>query len=141
MDMNKLFFCRKEDHQPKWRLIDAEGKIVGRLATEIADALRGKDRPQYTPHIDTGDYVVVINADKVIFTSDKMETKIYAWHTGWRGGHKKLTARQIMDKNPAQILEHAVKGMLPKSKLGRAVFKKLKVYAGAEHPHQAQISR
>lgn len=139
MDMNKTFFARKEDRKPQWRVIDAQGKIVGRLATEIANVLRGKDKPQFTPHDDVGDYVVVINADKVIFTSDKMEHKTYVWYTGWLGGQKSLTARQMMERNPTRIIELAVRGMLPKTRLGRALYRKLKVYAGPEHPHRAQI--
>lgn len=140
MDMNKVFFARKEDHKPRWRVIDAQGKIVGRLATEIADALRGKDKPEFTSHCDAGDYIVVVNADKIAFSSDKMNTKTYVWHTGWMGGQKSLTAAQMMEKDPTRIISYAVKGMLPKSRLGRAMFKKLKVYAGSEHPHAAQVA-
>ncbi len=140
MDMNKAFFLRKEDRTPQWRLIDAEGKVVGRLATEIANILRGKDKAVYTPHTDSGDYVVVINVDKIIFTGDKMVEKTYNWYTGWIGGLKSLTAEQIMAKDPARILHHAVRGMLPKTKMGRAVIKKLRIYAGSQHPHQAQVA-
>ncbi len=140
MDMNRSFSLRKEDRDPKWRLIDAQGKIVGRLATEVADILRGKDKPLYTPHIDTGDYVVIINAEKIKFTGDKLEQKRYEWYTGWIGGLKSLTAKQMMAKDPTRIIELAVKRMLPKTKMGRAVIKKLKIYKGAEHPHAAQIA-
>lgn len=140
MDMNKAFNLRKEDRAPKWRLIDAKGKVVGRLATEVADILRGKDKPLYTPHTDCGDYVVIINVEKIKFTGNKMEQKTYEWYTGWIGGLKSLTAAQVMAKDPARIIILAVKRMLPKTKMGRAVIKKLKVYKGSEHPHIAQIT-
>jgi large subunit ribosomal protein L13 len=140
MSMNKIFFFRNEDKQPRWRVIDAQDKVVGRLATEIADALRGKDKAEYTPHSDAGDYVVVINAEKVVFTGDKMKDKEYVWYTGWIGGQKRLTARQMMQKDPARIIHHAVKGMLASSKLARAQLKKLKVYSGSSHPHTAQVA-
>lgn len=138
--MNKAFNLRKEDRAPQWRLIDAEGQIVGRLATQVADILRGKDKPTYTPHIDTGDYVVIINAEKIRFTGDKLDQKRYEWYTGWIGGLKSLTARQLLAKDPTRIIELAVKRMLPKTKMGRAVIKKLRIYKGAEHPHKAQIA-
>lgn len=140
MDMNKTYFLRSEKHSPKWRVIDAKGKIVGRLATEIADILRGKDSAQYTPHADSGDYVIVVNADKVVFTGNKLKGKTYEWYTGYMGGLKSLTAEQMMTRKPEEILMKAVKGMLPKTKLADAIIKKLKVYAGAEHPHQAQVA-
>jgi len=140
MDMNKTFFLRSEKHTPKWRVIDAKGKIVGRLATEIADILRGKDTAFYTPHADSGDYVIVVNADKVVFTGNKLQGKTYEWYTGYMGGLKSLTAEQLMKRKPEEILMKAVKGMLPKTKLADAIIKKLKVYAGAEHPHQAQVA-
>lgn len=135
MDMNRIFFLRKEDKTPKWRLIDAEGKVLGRLATEVANMLRGKDKPQFTPHSDAGDYVVIINADKIVLTGDKWEGKIYDRYTGWMGGYKVTTARDLMAKHPTRIVELAVRGMLPKNKLNRELIKKLKVYAGSEHPH------
>lgn len=138
-DMNKAFFLRKEDRKPSWRVIDAEGKILGRLATELADIIRGKDKATYTPHTDSGDYVVVINAEKIVLTGDKMEGKIYDRHTGWVGGYKTLTARQMLEKHPTQLIELAVKRMLPKNYLSRQVLKKLKIYVGTEHPHRAQI--
>ena len=122
----------------KWHVVDAEGEIVGRLATKIAHVLRGKHKPDYTPHFDNGDHVVVINADKVRFTGQKFSQKEYLRHTGYPGGQRKATPRQIMARKPEIVLEHAVRGMLPKTKLGRAQFKKLYVYAGAEHPHTAQ---
>ncbi len=122
----------------KWHLVDGEGMVVGRMATQIATILRGKHKPSYTPNIDTGDYVVVINADKVRFTGNKMQQKEYQRYSGYTGGQKKRTAQEMMDKFPERIVEKAVKGMLPKSKLGRAMFKKLFVYPGTEHPHTAQ---
>lgn len=140
MDMNKTFFLKKEKRNPRWRLIDAEGLIVGRLATKIADILRGKDTPHYTRHTDGGDYVVVINADKVKFTGNKMEQKEYQWYTGYIGGLKTLTAEQMLVKHPDEILRHAVKGMLASTKMARAQLKKLKIYAGTVHPHAAQIA-
>jgi large subunit ribosomal protein L13 len=139
MDMNKAFYLHKEDRNPQWRLIDANGVILGRLATQVANALRGKDKPFYTPHDDAGDYVVVINADKVKLSGDKWEGKEYARYTGWIGGYKVTKAKDLLLKHPTQLIELAVRGMLPKNKLNREVIKKLKVYAGPEHPHQAQV--
>lgn len=140
MNMNKIFFLRQEDQDPRWLVIDARNKVVGRLATQIADLLRGKGKPSYTPHSDAGDYVVVINAEKVVFTGDKMEDKEYVWYTGFIGGQKTRTAKQVMAKDPSRILMHAVKGMMGSTKLGKAQLKKLRIYVGAEHPHQAQIT-
>ena len=140
MDMNKAFNLKKEDSNPQWRLVDAQGKILGRLATEIADTLRGKNRPNYTPHTDGGDYVVVINAEKIVLTGNKWEDKIYDRYTGWMGGYKVTTAKEMLVKHPTEIVHHAVKGMLPKNKLNRQILKKLKNYTGSEHPHKAQIS-
>ncbi len=139
MDMNKAFYLRKEDRNPQWRLIDAEGAILGRLATQIANALRGKDKPYYTPHDDAGDYVVVVNADKIKLTGDKWEGKEYARYTGWIGGYRVTKAKDLLIKHPTQLIELAVRGMLPKNKLNREIIKKLKVYAGPEHPHKAQV--
>ena len=139
MDMNKAFFLRKEDSKPKWRLIDAKNKVVGRLATEIADILRGKDKAIYTPHADAGDYVVVINAKDIVFTGDKFKQKVYEKYTGYIGNKKFITAEQILEKNPSQIIELAVKRMLPKNKLSSKLLKKLKVYSDSEHPHKAQL--
>jgi len=141
MSMNRAFFLRKEDRSPKWRLIDAEGKVLGRLATEIAEALRGKDKPNYTPHTDCGDYIVVINAEKVALTGDKLKGKVYARYTGYIGGYKEETAKEVLEKHPTRLVEHAVKGMLPKNRLSNQIIKKLKVYAGPEHPHKAQVSK
>lgn len=140
MDMNRAFFLKNEKRDPRWYLIDAKGKVVGRLATEIADKLRGKDEVFYTPHTDSGDYVVVINADKVVFTGDKMEDKEYVWYTGFMGGQKKATPKEKLQRDPAFIIRHAVKGMLPKNKLANAQIKKLKIYTGSEHPHAAQLT-
>jgi large subunit ribosomal protein L13 len=141
MDFNRIHFFKKSDKKPVWHLIDAQGKVVGRLATEIANKLRGKDKAWFTPHADGGDYVVVINADKVVLTGDKMEDKIYDRHTGWLGHYKTLRAKEILKKDPTKILKLAVRGMLPKNKLNRAIFGKLKVYAGSEHPHGAQVGQ
>ena len=140
MDMNKAFYLRKEDQTPQWKLIDAEGKVLGRLATEIADILRGKDKPYFAPHTDLGDYVVVINAEKIHMTGNKVEGKEYRRYTGWMGGYKVTTAKEMLEKHPTHIIEHAVKGMLPKNKLSNQVIKKLKVYVGSNHPHKAQLS-
>ena len=122
----------------KWLLIDAEGKTLGRLATEVARLLRGKHKPTYTPFIDTGDYVVVINASKMVLTGKKLDQKFYRYHTGYPGGLKETSYRNLMAKNPEKALELAVKGMLPKNSLGRQMFKKLHVYAGPEHEQTAQ---
>ncbi len=140
MDMNKAFYLRKEDRDPKWHVIDADGKVLGRLATQIADMLRGKDKPEYTPHTDGGDYVVVINAKKIKLTGDKWEGKIYDRYTGYIGGYRTRTAKEMREKDPTAIITLAVKRMLPKNKLNREIIKKLKVYAGKEHPHAAQAA-
>ncbi|HDM33032.1 MAG TPA: 50S ribosomal protein L13 [Deltaproteobacteria bacterium] len=136
--MMKTYFATKDDAERKWVLIDAKDKVVGRLAAEIASILRGKNKPQYTPHADVGDFVVVINADKVRLTGNKWEKKRYYHHSGYMGGLKVTVAKDMADKKPEEILKHAVKGMLPKNSLGKAMFKKLKVYAGDNHPHDAQ---
>lgn len=140
MDMNRTFFGKKTEHKPVWRLIDATDRPLGRLATEVADILRGKDRPEFTRHADMGDYVVIINADKVKLTGKKWDQKIYRRHSGYMGGLKETTAEEMQKRHPDFIITHAVTGMLPKNRLSRQLIKKLKVYAGAEHPHQAQIS-
>ena len=124
-----------------WYVIDVDGKTLGRVATEIALRLRGKHKPEYTPHIDTGDYIVVLNADKIRVTGNKSEQKIYHHHTGYPGGLKSISFDKLRDKAPERVIEIAVKGMLPKNPLGRAMFRKLKVYAGSEHPHGAQQPR
>lgn len=122
----------------KWYIIDADGKTVGRLATEAARILMGKNKPTYTPYIDVGDHVVVVNAEKVVFTGNKWQDKVYRHHTGWPGGLKEITAQKQLQKHPERILQSAILGMLPKNKLGRKMGKKLKIYVGTDHPHQAQ---
>lgn len=139
-NMNRAFFLRKEDEQPRWRVVDARDKVVGRLANEIADALTGKDRATYTPHSDAGDYVVVINADKIRFTGNKFTNKEYVWYTGWMGGKKQWRADAMFARKPDYILRNAVKGMLPKNKKARHQLKKLRIYAGESHPHEAQVA-
>lgn len=139
MDMNRTFFLKKEDEKPKWRVIDANGEILGRLATQIAEMLRGKDKAIYTPHSLAGDYVVIINADKIKLTGNKLEGKVYERYSGWIGGYKTETAKEVLNKHPERIIEHAVKLMLPKNKLNKEFMRRLKVYAGAEHPHQGQV--
>ena len=134
----KTFSAKPETVKRDWFVIDAENKVLGRLATEIARRLRGKHKPEYTPHVDTGDYIVVINADKVAVTGNKESDKTYYHHTGFPGGIKSVTLEKQRNKAPERIIEAAVRGMLPKNRLGRAMFRKLKVYAGSEHKHTAQ---
>lgn len=136
--MNRTFVANESEIEKKWFVVDASDKIVGRLATEVASRLRGKHKPIYTPHADTGDFIIVINADKVQLTGRKLDQKKYYRYSGFIGGLKEITARKQLEKKPEEIIRHAVKGMLPKNKLGRRMFKKLKVYAGPEHPHEAQ---
>jgi large subunit ribosomal protein L13 len=138
VNMNNAFFLRKEDRAPQWKLIDAQGKVLGRLATHIATMLRGKDKALFTPHTDCGDYIVVINADKVVLTGNKWNAKEYIRHTLWMGGKKIETAREVKEKKPTELLLRAVKRMLPKNRLSADVLSKLKLYVGNEHPHQAQ---
>ena len=130
--------AKKEEVSRNWYVFDAENAVVGRMCSQIATMLRGKHKPSYTPHVDTGDYIVVINADKVRFTGSKMKDKTYITFSGYPGGQKKKTAEEVMEKHPIRIVESAVKGMLPKNTLGRQMFKKLFVYAGSDHPHGAQ---
>jgi len=134
----KTFSAKSHEVERGWYLLDAENKTLGRLATEVARRLRGKHKAEYTPHVDTGDFIVVINAEKLIVTGRKATQKIYYRHTGYPGGLKETTFEKLIQKKPESVLELAVKGMLPKNPLGRAMFKKLKVYAGTEHPHAAQ---
>lgn len=122
----------------KWYVVDATDKTLGRLATEVATVLRGKNKPIYTPHVDTGDYVIIINAEKIKVTGNKLNDKVYYHHTGYTGGLKQVTLKELLAKKPEEVVSHAVKGMLPKNALGRAMFKKLFIYAGPEHKHAAQ---
>ena len=140
MDMNKAFFLKKEEEKPNWIVIDATDQVLGRMATKIADILRGKNNPKFTPHGDAGDYVVVINAAKIKLTGDKWEDKEYVTYLGWIGGQKVKTAKELAARRPTEIVSLAVKRMLPKTKLGKQIFKKLKIYMGPEHPHKAQIA-
>ena len=127
--------------QRDWYVVDAEGQTLGRLATEIADTLRGKRKPQYTPHVDTGDFVIVVNAGKVRVTGKKLDEKMVRWHTGYPGGLKERTLREQLERRPTEVIRKAVKGMLPKNRLAAAQLRKLKVYAGPEHPHAAQAPK
>ena len=133
--------AKKEEIQRDWFLVDAEGQVLGRLATEIAARLRGKHKPVYTPHVDTGDFIVVVNAGKVILTGNKLRDKIYYHHTGYPGGIKSVSAGKLLQEKPEEVLRKAVRGMLPKNTLGRAMLKKLKIYAGGEHDHAAQCPK
>ena len=130
--------AKKEEVSHSWYVVDATDKTLGRLSTEIANRLRGKHKPEYTPHVDTGDYIVVVNADKVKVTGNKTTDKVYYHHTGFPGGIKSITFDKLMQKAPERAIETAVKGMMPKNKLSRSMLSKLKVYAGGEHPHAAQ---
>lgn len=134
----KTISANKQTVEHKWFVVDAEGQPLGRLSTLIASTLRGKHKPSYTPHVDCGDNIIVINAEKVKLTGKKMTNKVYLTYSGYPGGQKKQTPREMLAKHPERLIETAVKGMLPKNKLGRAMFKKLFVYAGSEHPHAAQ---
>ena len=137
--MNMSSFIQKPaEVERKWYIVDAEGKTLGRLASQVAAILRGKNKPTYTPHVDCGDYVIVINAEKVEVTGKKRSEKIYKRHTGYPGGLRELTFEQLLEKHPEEIVKHAVKGMMPTGRLGRQMFKNLKVYAGCEHGHAAQ---
>ncbi len=134
----KTYTVRKGDIKREWYVVDAQGKTLGRLASEIAKILRGKHKPIYVPHLDCGDYVIVVNAEKVRVTGKKLDQKFYYRHSGYPGGLKSINLRDQLQKHPTRVLEAAVRGMLPKNRLGRAMIKKLKVYAGDSHPHQAQ---
>ena len=134
----KSYMARPQEVERKWYVIDAEGRTLGRLATEIARILRGKNKPQYTPHVDVGDFVVVVNADRVAVTGKKAEQKLYRRHSGYPGGMKETSYEQMMERKPTEILRKAVYGMMPKTRLARQQFRKLKIYAGPEHPHAAQ---
>ena len=134
----KTYIAKPESVERSWYIIDAADKVLGRVATEVARRLRGKHKPEYTPHVDTGDYIVILNADKIRVTGNKKTDKIYYRHTGYPGGLKSVTFDKLQAKFPERIIEKAVKGMLPKGPLGREMYRKLKVYAGTEHPHAAQ---
>ena len=134
----KTFMANPDKIEKKWYVVDAEGQTIGRMSSEIAKVLRGKNKPEYTPHVDTGDYVIVVNADKIKVTGKKLDQKIYFTHSAFVGGAKYTTLKELMQKKPTKAVELAVKGMLPKGPLGRQMLKKLHVYAGAEHPHAAQ---
>jgi large subunit ribosomal protein L13 len=132
------YSAKDTDNQGRWYLVDAENAILGRLASTVAARLRGKHNPLFTPHVDTGDWIIVINADKVALTGKKWDQKNYYRHSGYIGGLKTITAKKLMEKRPEDLIRFAVKGMLPKNRLGRKLFKKLKVYSGEQHPHEAQ---
>ena len=134
----KTYVAKEQEISKKWYLVDAKDRVLGRLATQIAMRLRGKHKPIFTPHADTGDFIVVINANKVMLTGRKWDKKIYYRHTGYIGGLKEISAKKLLEKKPEDILRFAVRGMLPKNSLGRRQLKKLKIYSGSEHPHQAQ---
>ena len=134
----KTFVAKEKDVERVWHLVDAQDKILGRLATQIAVRLRGKHKPIFTPHADTGDFIVVVNAEKVAMTGSKWDNKVYYRHSGYIGGLKQITAKKLLEKKPEELLRLAVKRMLPKNSLGRRQLKKLKIYAGPDHPHEAQ---
>ena len=136
--VQKTRMFKKEEIEKKWYVVDAKGKTLGRLASRIAHVLMGKHKPEYTPHVDTGDYVIVVNADKVVLTGKKLDQKLYYRHSGYPGGLKIISARQMFQKHPERVIYLAVKRMLPKTALGRKMLKKLKVYASPDHPHSAQ---
>jgi large subunit ribosomal protein L13 len=137
----KTWNAKPGEVERRWYLVDADGKTLGRLATRIADALRGKDKPQYTPHVDTGDFVVVVNAEKIVVTGDKLDSKIYYRHSGYPGGLRQRTLREQLERRPEEVIRKAVKGMLPRNRLARAQLTKLKIYAGPDHPHEAQAPK
>ena len=136
--MTKTYNAKPGEIERLWYVVDAEGKTLGRLATQIADTLRGKRKPQYTPHVDTGDFVVVVNAEKIHVTGKKLDEKMYYRHSGYPGGLRKRTLREELERRPTEVLRKAVRGMLPRTRLGRAQLTKLKIYAGPDHPHDAQ---
>jgi large subunit ribosomal protein L13 len=137
----KTYVATPKNRQRDWYVVDAEGKTLGRLATQLADALRGKRKPEYTPHCDTGDFVVVVNAEKITVSGDKLEQKRYWRHSGFPGGIRSRTLGEQLERRPEEVIRRAVRGMLPRNRLGRAQLRKLKVYAGPEHPHAAQQPR
>ncbi len=135
----KTYTAKAADIQHNWHLIDGTGKNLGRLASEVAQILKGKHKPMYTPHLDTGDYVVVVNAAKIAISRQRLESKFYYRHSGYPHGFRKVSLAERWQKEPARVVEDAIRGMLPPNRLGEAIYRKLKVYAGAEHPHQAQL--
>lgn len=139
--IHKTFVAKPADIEREWYVVDATDLTLGRLATQVASVLRGKHKPEYTPYEDVGDFVIVINAEKIQVTGRKLDQKAYYHHTGYPGGIKSISLRKQLQKHPERVIEHAVKGMLPRGPLGRRQFKKLKVYAGPEHPHQAQLPK
>jgi len=134
----KTFVAKTEEVNRDWYLVDAENQVLGRIATTIANVLRGKNKPTYTPSVDTGDFVIVVNAAKITLTGNKLADKTYYSHSGYPGGIKSITAGKLLEKKPEELIRHAVKGMLPKNKLARHMLNKLKIYSGSEHPHKAQ---
>ena len=136
--MKKTYVTKEEDVQREWYVVDASGQTLGRLAAQVASVLRGKHKPIYSPSVDAGDFVIVVNAEKVHVTGRKLDQKMYYRHSGYPGGLKEITLRNLLQQHPTRVIEHAVQGMLPKNRLGRQVFRHLKVYAGSEHPHEAQ---
>jgi large subunit ribosomal protein L13 len=139
--MTKTYNAKPGEIERLWYVVDAEGKTLGRLATQIADTLRGKRKPQYTPHVDTGDFVVVVNAEKIHVTGKKLDEKMYYRHSGYPGGLRKRTLREELERRPTEVLRKAVRGMLPRTRLGRAQLTKLKIYVGPDHPHDAQAPK
>jgi large subunit ribosomal protein L13 len=136
--VEKTYVTKKEDVQRQWYVVDATGQTLGRLASQVAHVLRGKHKPIYSPSVDTGDYVIVVNADKIHVTGRKLDQKIYYRHSGYPGNLKAITLRDLLQKRPTRVIEHAVRGMLPKNRIGRRMFKKLRVYTGPDHPYAAQ---
>lgn len=140
-DNMKTYNAKKEDVTREWLVVDADGQVLGRLASKIAHRLRGKHKPIYTPHTDTGDFIIVVNADKIALTGNKLNDKIYYSYSGYPGGLKETTAGKMLQEKPREVLRSAVRGMLPKNSLGRAMLKKLKIYSGGVHPHEAQCPK
>lgn len=139
--MDKTYVTKNEDVEREWLVVDASGQTLGRLAAKIAHILHGKHKPVYSPSVDTGDYVIVVNAEKIRVTGRKLDQKMYYRHSGYPGGLKQITLRDQLRKHPTRVVEHAVRGMLPKNRMGRRMFKKLKIYAGPDHPHTAQLPK
>lgn len=137
----KTFSAKKGEVERNWVVVDAQGQVLGRLASQVAHILRGKDKATFTPHVDTGDFVVVVNAEKIVLTGNKLDDKVYYRHSGYPGGIKGITARDLLEKSPEELVKKAVKGMLPKNSLGRSIYGKLRVYSGPDHPHDAQQPR